>query len=557
MVLVLEVTSPQPSALGSAARQTFDAGGGTIGRERGNSWVLPHPKVSGRHAVITCVGGVFYIEDSSRNGTFLNSSRNRLTQGEPHPLSSGDRLLIEPYEIRVSVEGDQSAARGQSSDLGADSDPFGLLGNAIDDPFAPPQAQPMRGASFAPAQPNRAPVSASAFDAPDSVSREELDPLALLNLTDDRSAARKGPPPPNARDLEGGSLLDQHFRPPAAVPDVRPVSSTPLADPMAIPQDYDPLAPDEPVAPPPPPRRQAPPPPPPVLERSPRLADPDSDPRPPRPRIGAKPAPPPPPRPEVPPPPPPRVEAAPPPPEPVRLPPPPEPVLPPATPSQAPPAVSVLPPRAGAAEGVDLAAVLAGAGLNPADVTPELARAFGQILRVVVSGVMDVLQSRREIKDEFRMRMTQFRPRENNPLKFSANVEDALHNLLVKRNAAYLGPVEAFEDAFTELRNHQVAMLAGLRVAFESMLAEFDPDRMQQDFDQRASKGLLAKLGSTNYWDLFRDKRRDMAKDPEATFRALFGEEFARAYEEQLQLLRTQGPGAARAAAKPKPPTEG
>jgi predicted component of type VI protein secretion system len=80
---------------------------------------------------------------------------------------------------------------------------------------------------------------------------------------------------------------------------------------------------------------------------------------------------------------------------------------------------------------------------------------------------------------------------------------------------------------------------------------------MQQDFDQRASKGLLAKLGSTNYWDLFRDKRRDMAKDPEATFRELFGEAFARAYEEQLQLLKTQGPAAARAAAKPKPPIEG
>src|SRR5262249_56476501 len=162
------------------------------------------------------------------------------------------------------------------------------------------------------------------------------------------------------------------------------------------------------------------------------------------------------------------------------------------------------------------------------DVTPELARAFGQIIRVVVSGVMDVLQSRREIKDEFRMRMTQFRPRENNPLKFSANVEDALHNLLVKRNPAFLGPVDAFEDAFTELRNHQVAMLAGMRVAFESMLAEFDPDRLQEDFDQQANKGI--GLSKMRYWDQFRDKRREMAKDPEATFRQLFGEPFARAY---------------------------
>jgi len=544
VVLVLEVISPHASALGSAARQTFDVTGGSIGRVPGNSWVLPHPKVSKEHAVISYAGGVFYIEDrDSTNGVFLNSSRNRLTRGQPHPLSSGDRLLIEPYEIRISVEADEPASPGRS-DRASDADPFAALGDLVDDPFAPAQsAQPLRGASFEPAKPNRPSPSPSAFDTPDQVSRADLDPLALLNLHDDRPASRKGPPPPSAHDLEGGSLLDQHFRPPPAVPDVRPVSAPPLVDPLAIPQDYDPLAPDEPVAPPSP-RRQAPAPPP-IVERSPLPQHADVDPRPPRPRFGPKPAP----RPDVVAPAP-RIEVAPPAPEPVARRPP-EPVPPPPPPPPAAPA-----PSASAAEGIDLAAVLAGAGLKPGDVTPELARAFGQIIRVVVSGVMDVLQSRRELKDEFRMRMTQFRPRENNPLKFSANVEDALHNLLVKRNAAFLGPVDAFEDAFTELRNHQVAMLAGMRVAFESMLAEFDPDRLQEDFDQRASKGLLAKLGRS-YWDLFRDKRREMAKDPEATFRQLFGDEFARAYEEQLQRLKNQGPAAPGAVSKPKPPTEG
>ena len=188
--------------------------------------------------------------------------------------------------------------------------------------------------------------------------------------------------------------------------------------------------------------------------------------------------------------------------------------------------------------------MLAGAGLNPADVTPELARNFGQILRVVVSGVMDVMRSRQQIKDEFRMRMTQFRPAENNPLKFSANVDDALHNLLVKRNPAYLAPVEAFEDAFADLRNHQIAMLAGMRVAFESMLAEFDPDRLQEEFDRQLGKGLVpAKL---RYWDLYRERRHDIVKDPEASFRQLFGEEFARAYEEQLRQLKAKDGSAGR-----------
>jgi type VI secretion system FHA domain protein len=213
------------------------------------------------------------------------------------------------------------------------------------------------------------------------------------------------------------------------------------------------------------------------------------------------------------------------------------PPAPPAARAAARPATSQ--PPAGAAT-FDLAALLAGAGVDPTAVTPELARSFGQILRVVVSGVMDVLQARQRIKDEFGMRMTTFRPADNNPLKFSANVEDALHNLLVKRNAAYLGPVEAFEDAFADVRNHQMAMLAGVRVAFEAMLGEFDPDRLQEQFDRQGKKGsLLTVPAKMRYWDLYREKFGDMVKDAEASFAELFGDEFARAYEAQLDRLKT------------------
>ena len=86
---------------------------------------------------------------------------------------------------------------------------------------------------------------------------------------------------------------------------------------------------------------------------------------------------------------------------------------------------------------------------------------------------------------------TIFRPADNNPLKFSVNVEDALHNLLVKRNPAYLGPVDAFADAFDDLRDHQLAVLAGIRVAFESMLAEFNADHLQEAVRPPAGQKLV------------------------------------------------------------------
>jgi type VI secretion system FHA domain protein len=154
---------------------------------------------------------------------------------------------------------------------------------------------------------------------------------------------------------------------------------------------------------------------------------------------------------------------------------------------------------------------------------------------------MDVLQSRQRIKEEFGMQQTIFRPSDNNPLKFSANVEDALHNLLVKRNPAYLGTVEAFADAFDDLRDHQLAVLAGMRVAFETMLGQFDPDRMQKEYDAQLGKGAIALVpAKMRYWDMFRAHRAELAKDPEATFERLFGEEFRRAYEAQFRELKAQ-----------------
>jgi type VI secretion system FHA domain protein len=197
-------------------------------------------------------------------------------------------------------------------------------------------------------------------------------------------------------------------------------------------------------------------------------------------------------------------------------------------------------PAPGAA--IDLAAVFAGAGLNPSTVSPEFARDFGRILRIVVEGLMEVMRARREFKNEFRLGMTTLRPTENNPLKFSANVDDALHNLLVKRNAAYLGTVDAFDDAFDDVRNDQMAMLAGMRAAFDAMLQEFDPDRLQQAFDAHGGRGaLLSTPAKMRYWDQYRDKFHDMVRDSEKCFRNLFGDEFAAAYEEHLRQLKSRG----------------
>jgi|RhiMethySRZTD1v2_1073278.scaffolds.fasta_scaffold00065_26 type VI secretion system FHA domain protein len=485
MILTLEVTGSQEGTPHVELRKVFQASGGTIGRLPDNDWVLPDPYVSSRHARIRYAGGAFQIEDTSTNGVFINSTSNRLVRGQPYTLKSGDRIFIDPYEIRAVITGEEQAAAPAA-------DPFGL-----DDPFKP-------------AQPSAPPPSSSPFDlvpAVDPLGSGDVDPLSLLGFEE-----KKAPPlAPRAADLAGSSLLTEHYQAPEPIrPPGPPSPEPPAAGSSAgslIPDDYDPLGSNSEVRP---------------IASRPAPAPARSNPMPPQAPVSRAPA----------------AAPAPPPAAPAPIPAGSATAPGRATPSPAP--ARPAPSDAGRGIDVGLAHVLRGAGIDSSLITPELAQNFGEILRVVVAGVMDVLQARQRIKDEFRMRMTTFKTAQNNPLKFSANVDDALHNLLVKRNQAYLRPVEAFEDAFDDIRNHQMAMLAGVRVAFEAMLAEFDPDRLQESFDRHGKGSLLSVPGKLRYWDQYRAMFSDMVSDAEESFKELFGQEFAKAYEEQLERLKAQ-----------------
>ncbi len=185
-----------------------------------------------------------------------------------------------------------------------------------------------------------------------------------------------------------------------------------------------------------------------------------------------------------------------------------------------------------------LKALLDAAGIEGLDPSTDTARTLGEILRTALGGVMEALRTRERMKDDLRMRGTSFKAADNNPLKFSANVDDAFHNLLVKHNPAYLPPAEACEEAFRDVRDHQAAFLAAMRLAFESMLSQFDPQRMQEDFDRQMKGSILGVPAKLRYWDLYRDKYGAVTKDAEAAFRTLFGEAFASAYEEHLERLK-------------------
>ena len=187
-----------------------------------------------------------------------------------------------------------------------------------------------------------------------------------------------------------------------------------------------------------------------------------------------------------------------------------------------------------------IAAMLVAAGIRPEAITTETYAMLGEILKVVIEGTVDVLSARAQIKDQFRVPATMLKPIENNPLKHSINAQDALHNLFGASNPGFQSPVDAFHESYEDIKAHQLAMIAGMRAAYKAMLEYFNPDDLEAEFDRALKRGVLGGvLNKTKYWDLYEDLYKSLAKDPDSSFHKLFGDEFARAYEDQMQRLLT------------------
>ncbi|HKU15094.1 MAG TPA: type VI secretion system-associated FHA domain protein TagH [Steroidobacteraceae bacterium] len=187
--------------------------------------------------------------------------------------------------------------------------------------------------------------------------------------------------------------------------------------------------------------------------------------------------------------------------------------------------------------GVD--AFCRGAGIDPsslpADTQNALLTLAGQMVRESVLGLMDVLKGRSDLKNRLRLSQTTIQPGENNPLKFSASVDEAVVKLLDPHGNRYLGPIEALRESFADIRTHQIALAGAIQAAVDELMNRIEPRELQERFDRGLKRGPL--LGATNkmkYWDLYTEFYQVLNQRSEQGLPTLFSEELARTYAERI-----------------------
>lgn len=535
MNLVLTITkSPEGVSLDQTER-VFGEEGGAIGRGQGNAWPLTDPErfISSHHCSIEYENGVYYIADYSTNGTYVNHGEQPIGNGEREPLDDGMSITIGDYEFAVTLGQAKPAASatppapeasipGVSGPFAKDIEnnaPLSLTPADADDDFA--RDFPLAGQSDL-----HRPVKITPHSEPVIPGQENiLDPLQAF---DQLHRSKQSTLPVESDDApfalnqgDHAPLAEQAFTPPKSF---APATTN---DMEMIPEDWDrteygfqqkssprelslePL--DGAVG-----RgsaasgesaaallaRQAP-----ARKRN-RVSNTPTGSKAQRSAKASAAS----------------TAAA---------------ASQPERKAQQPAAQSRATINA-AAQAVDNDLVAA-MGLDKSSFTPEqlaqLNHVVGQFVRHTVEGLLKVLRARSTIKNELRLGVTTVQPRDNNPMKFSVNVDDALDHLFVRQSKGYLPPIASVNESFETILDHQVAVLAGMRAAFKSLLHKFDPVELTRRFDTRSANGIFSGGKKLRYWDAYNEFFNQQVQDLDSSFQHLFGDEFVKAYEAQLMEL--------------------
>ncbi|TPI76980.1 type VI secretion system-associated FHA domain protein TagH [Mesorhizobium sp. B2-8-9] len=162
---------------------------------------------------------------------------------------------------------------------------------------------------------------------------------------------------------------------------------------------------------------------------------------------------------------------------------------------------------------------------DPHDVAAEI----GAVLRTTVEQLSLLLKARAAAKVLAKSsHRTMIGAEDNNPLKFVPGTDDILEIMFARRRAGYLDARRSVEDAFRDLKTHEIATYAAMQAALSRLLDDLSPEAIAKkippaSFSSRKSQAWDALVAT---WRTMEDKHENGMLD---VFLAYFAEAYAKA----------------------------
>lgn len=110
-----------------------------------------------------------------------------------------------------------------------------------------------------------------------------------------------------------------------------------------------------------------------------------------------------------------------------------------------------------------------------------LASEIGAVLRVMAEELASLLRARASAKSMVKSgHRTMIGPADNNPLKFVPDTDEILEIMFSRRRTGYLGAKESVEQAFADLKAHELATYAAMQAALSRLLDDLSPETIEK-----------------------------------------------------------------------------
>ena len=168
----------------------------------------------------------------------------------------------------------------------------------------------------------------------------------------------------------------------------------------------------------------------------------------------------------------------------------------------------------------------------------ELAEVLGVVLRMTALNLQQLLSARSELKDVVRSSShTTIVKANNNPLKFSPDVEEALRMMFAPSSSSYLDAQRAIEQSFNDLKQHQGQIFAAMQDAIRSLQTDLDPTSIEAEVER--GLGSIVVSRKAKLWDTYVVRWRMSTARHENGLLGVFLNYFAASYDRSASERRS------------------
>lgn len=200
------------------------------------------------------------------------------------------------------------------------------------------------------------------------------------------------------------------------------------------------------------------------------------------------------------------------------------------------PTRAAAPPAGTGGGGLAIEAFLRGAGLPASpDIlsNPAAMEQAGRTLRVLVSGLFDLLKRHGEMKSVLGIERTTVRLADNNTLKFSASAEEALMRLMMPRSSDLPGPAAA-ERSFDDVRRHEERLLTAMNEAVRRILEKLSPLEIKRRETGGVMDMFIPGARKASWWDELERTHDQLMEADGAKLDELIEDELRNAFDRHL-----------------------